>query len=233
MVTGKTYLAALAFGAALVAAVGQARAVEALFTTASDFGLWTSTPGGPTTVTPGSLDFDGNPLNGLANAAPGVASPGGSLQVVTRDIQDTVFTVDLSTNASFMSAIDPGWVPGQTVAYTGPMSIIYTVPTTANDTGFNLGLNLAYTADGFYDDTPAIQVLELGTINGLQTREAIFQYTIQPGALNEFRFRVAYNSSSTLTSPFYIDAVYVPEPGLAMAIAPLAGLAIRRRSHRR
>jgi hypothetical protein len=128
-----------------------------------------------------------------------------------------------------MSAIDPGFTPGNTALYHGTMLITYTVPTDTTNTDFAFGLNLAYDGNGFYDNLGPTTVTDDGLIDGFSTRTALFNYTIQPGPLATFQFRVAYNAASPITSPFYIDAIQVPEPATLCLTLPAIS-ALRRRS---
>ncbi|HZZ41805.1 MAG TPA: hypothetical protein VFE58_02620 [Tepidisphaeraceae bacterium] len=198
-----------------------------LFTTASDFAGWST--GTSSAVPTTSYDADNISFNGVANPSPGTLSTPGSLQVnppVAGTLGDAAFSSNLADNLPFMSAIDPGFTPGTTAAYTGTLLITYTIPTTASD--FIFGLNLAYDADAFYDNLGPTLTSDPILIDGLTTRTALFNYSIQPGPLNTFYFRVAYNSSSPITSPFYLDAIQVPEPATLSLLLPIALLRRRR-----
>lgn len=218
-----------------------------LYTTTGDFSGWT-TEDGDTVSSSTAFDYDGSTVNGLGDSSPGGSSVGGSLAINLSSwtgggYGDMADSPGYDYSAAYMSAIDPGSTPvtypppdysqvaGQTVAYSGDMSLVYTEPTVPNGDYFGIGVLLNYNNNyGQFFGTSTY----LGTIDGQSTYQETIPYTINATSMTYFGFSLLINDNFTPTSTFYVDDIQiqpVPEPG-TMALFGLGAaglLAIRRR----
>jgi hypothetical protein len=229
-----------------------------LFTTSSDFTGWglggTATD---STVTTSALDFDGGTINGAGNnpgnsgstLGAGQTSTGGSLQLTwgpnTGNFNVIAFAPGEAFNPSFMAAIDPGSIPaftpqtgfgpGATAPFSGTLQMIYSIPdNNAGQNGFfQLGVDLAYDADGFFQTFFPSSTVTLPSANGQTLVLATIPYTITAGSLNGFGFGIAYNSNFAPTQPFFIDSISTvdatPEPASLSCIGAAIGVLLMRR----
>jgi PEP-CTERM motif-containing protein len=225
---------------------------QALFTTVSDFSGWSASGNATAVAASTAYDFDGSTANGLGNttAYPGTSSIG-SLQVTASTLSYSylAFSPQESTNAAFLSAIDPGstpvtypgptysQVPGATTAYSGTLYFVYTVPSFSALNYYQFGLDLSYNGDSYYNPQFANGVSD-GTVDGLSTYTVTIPYTIVAGSMTGFSIGIVDNASATASSPFYFDDISlsppvpapVPEPAtLGVLGTGFAMLTLRRR----
>ena len=184
-----------------------------LFTTSDDFSLW-SANGGSTVSGSTAFDADGSTFNGLGNAGGGTGTAG-SLQVQWTPSVGGFNDIangpgGLGGNQAFMSAIDPGSTGGATVAYSGTLQLIYSLPYTAAGTYLQLGILLQYPGDGYYGTYFSTTTTDLGYTdpNGGEVFQATIPYTINAGAAGGFGFGLMYNSDyAPSLFPFYVDQI--------------------------
>lgn len=221
---------------------------QILYTTTSDFSGWTINSPGTGATASTAFDYDGGTTNGLGNNVPGT-STGGSLYVSASSMgySELAFAPNVAYNDAFMHAIDPGsttaysaasgYGPGSTVAYSGTLYMVFTAPTLSAGAYYQLGLNLDYPADGYYDAFVDNGTSD-GTVDGLSTYTETIPYTITAGSgnLTNFQMAIQTNSNSSAATSFYIDdislsvPVPVPEPATLGALAMgLTLLTLRRR----
>ncbi len=248
----------LAVGAGSSLLGAQARA-GVLFATSSDFTGW-SPSGANTAAASTTIDLDGTTINGAGNDPgnsggtlfAGQTSTGGSLQMTwTPDLKNfgtLAFSPGEAFNPGFMAAIDPGsvaafqppaFVSGSTAAFSGTLQMIYSIPDNNAGTGgfFQLGVDLAYNADGFFQTFFPTSTTNLSSIGGLTLVQATIPYTITATAgspdLTGFGVGIAYNSNFAPTQPIFVDSISVlsaPEPAsLALLSLGAAALLTRRR----
>ena len=232
-----------------------------LFATSSDFTGWTPSSTN-TATTSTATDLDGVTINGAGNDPgnsggslfAGQTSTGGSLQLTwtagVGNFGTLAFAPGEAFNPGFMAAIDPGSVAafqapafgsGSTASFSGTLQMIYSIPDNNAGSGgfFQLGVNLAYNADGFFQTFFPTSTTNLSSIGGLTLVQATIPYTITATAgspdLTGFSFGIAYNSNFAPTQPIFIDAVSVvstPEPAsLSLLAGAMTLLTLRRRRH--
>jgi hypothetical protein len=207
---------------------------QVAFTTVSDFTGWT--PNSPGTASPSStaFDFDGSTTNGIGNqAGPGGTSTGGSLSVSFSSLgySELAFSPGLHYLNSFMQAWDPGsttayssasgYGPGSTVAYSGTMYMVWTAPSAFNGSFIQMGLNMDYPADGYYQMNFGSSVSD-GTVDGQTTYTDTIPYTVTAGAgnLTNLQIAIASNSNSSLAGQMYIDDISFSLPVVAAVPEP-------------
>ena len=252
----------IAVGAVCTLAAAQAHA-GVLFTTSSDFTGWSPSGSNTNTVAPSTaVDLDGATINGAGNDPgnsggtlfAGQTSTGGSLQMTWNagvgSFGTLAFASGEAFNPGFMSAIDPGSVAafqppnftsGSTAAFSGTLQMIYSIPDDNAASGgfFELGVNLAYPADGFFQTFFPTTTTPLSSIGGLTLVQATIPYTITATAgspdLSGFGFGIEFNSNFAPTQPFFVDSISVlstPEPAsLTLLAGAITLLPLRRRRH--
>jgi hypothetical protein len=233
---------------------------QAIFTTVSDFTGWTASAPATAVTASTAWDYDGSTTNGLGNNPGnsgssinvGGTSTGGSLQITASTnlgFSELAFSPGEAYNNSFMQAFDPGsttafsaassFGPGSTVAYSGTIYLVYTIPTISSGSFDQIGINLDYPADGFYQALFGSDVSD-GTVNGLTTFTATIPYTVTAGAgnLSNLQLAIQSNSNEVPTSPFFVDDISfsppvqasMPEPAtLGVLGTGLSMLMLRRR----
>ncbi len=231
-----------------------------LLTTADDFNnAGTSTGNGSTVTVLSGFSLDNNNINGLNNsAAPGGAGTAGALAIQfpsgpTYNYSEWVAGVGISSwEEPLINAIDPGSIgsynsyssygPGTLVAYSGNLSLTYSVPDNEGGSYFQLGITLNYDNNygTFWTENPTYlgMVTVPGSILGPQSvYQATIPYTINATSLTYFQMGIAYNSDYDPVDPFVIDDIEVqaiPEPGtmalVGMGALGFAFLARRRRA---
>jgi hypothetical protein len=255
----KTLLKLTLSSVGVMALAVQTVSAQNLFSTYSDFTGWSGSAGasaGPSS----DWDYDGSTINGAGNNPgntgssinPGGSSPVGSLGITwassAGNYNNLAFSPGEAYNKSFMHTIDPGslaaytdesgYGAGTTVAYSGTLSMVYTIPDNEAGSYFELGVDLAYTPNYYSVFLPSsITPLNGGLpVNGQITVEATIPYSITAGNnLQGFAFGIAYNSDYQPVLPFYVDSisvVAVPEPS-SLALAALGGLCMFRVLRRR
>ncbi len=163
--------------------------VTNLFSTLDDFTPWTAA-GGDLVSPDSAFSSDGVTINGLGNTTDaGATGTAGSLLVDWSSLETGYGTIasapDQGGNAAFLQAIDPGCNPGSStsVAAYGNINVEYSRPdTTDGGTYFQLGVNLSYSADGYYGNYlwNADQDLGFTDDNGLEVHEAQFPTPLTP-----------------------------------------------------
>lgn len=230
----------------MLAFVLQSSSGQVLFTTYSDFTGWSGSGGsGGSTVNPvtgATFDYDGATVNGLANGSPGT-SVGGALEIQNNSAGNynaMAYSYGFGYNQAAMSAIDPGstaygyppptytFVAGDTVAYNGVMTFVYTLPDdeASSNPYLQLGVDLSYNGDNGYGYTFGNSSF-LGTVDGYSTYLETIDYSIAASTLSYFSIGIAWNSDYNPILPWYLDDIQVasavPEPG-TMALVGLGGL---------
>lgn len=226
-------VAAVAVGiSSLLSFATPAKADGVLFTTVDDFTGWSS--GGTGSAL---YDYDGSLTNGAGNLTnPGGVGVPGSLQIPAFGRTSPGFSTLSSApseggNATFLSAIDPGSSGNNSVAYTGNLSLTYTIPTPSAGSYYQLGVLLQYAADGYYGTffAPAGNTVSDGTVDGFTTVTDTIPYTISAGNFNGFGFGIQANTDYAGTSgPIYVDSISVssvPEPA-SLSLIGLSGLSL-------
>ena len=252
---------AIAVGSAFTLLGAQARATV-LFTTSSDFTGWTPNTGTNTAAASTTIDVDGATINGAGNDPgnsggtlfAGQTSTGGSLQMTwspaVGNFGVLAFAPGEAFNPGFMAAIDPGSVaafqapafgPGSTATFSGTLQMIYSIPDNNAGAGgfFQLGDDLAYNADGFFQTFFPSNTTNLASVGGLTLVQATIPYTITGSAsgpdFTGFGFGIAYNSNFAPTQPIFVDSISVvstPEPAsLSLLAGAMSLLTLRRRRH--
>jgi hypothetical protein len=238
-----------------------------LFTTSSDFTGWspaTASSVAINTVGPSTNDVDGSTTNGAGNdpgnsggtLGAGQTSPGGSLQMTWNATVGNFNSLATAPgevfNPAFMAAIDPGsttafqppaFTSGATVAFSGTIQMVYSIPDNNAPTNgfFELGVDLAYNANGFFQTFFPTSTVSLPSVNGLTLVQATIPYTITGTAaapdLTGFGFGIEYNSNFAPTQPIFVDSIQVvpnaaaPEPASLGCLAIGSVLMLRRRRH--
>jgi hypothetical protein len=231
------FLSAAALAFALQSASAQ-YTTNVLFTTSDDFSSWNNGWGSTTVAGSTAWDYDGGTVNGLGNSSNvGGTGTAGSLAVNSASAGWTLGALNYVGTAgyNFMQAFDPGYTsgyPGTTVAYSGTMQAVYTMPIN-EPASFGVELYYAYDASG-WNDIQATSVTDLGAstaqdIYGNQQENylATYNYTIAAGSMTYFNFGFIINTGTAPVSDWYIDNIVsltpVPEPG-TMALFGLGSL---------
>src|ERR1700690_3374788 len=173
----------------LAFALQPANAQTSLFTTFNDFSQWTGTG----VTADNSFSTDLSTVNGLGNStAAGASGTSGSLSI---SIASTGFNTIAAGNpgggnAGFLSAIDPGSSGNNAVTASGNIYLTYSVPIITGGTYFQLGFNLQYAADGYYQTFFTSTVTDLGYTDqyGGEVFQGTVPYTITAGLFNGFGF---------------------------------------------
>jgi hypothetical protein len=229
----------------------QTVSAQNLFSTYSDFTGWGNAGSGSTVAPSSDWDYDGSTINGAGNSGNvGGSSPGGSLAITwapsVTSFNVIAFSPGEAFNPAFMQAIDPGsvaayqppnYVAGNTVAYNGALQIIYAEPDNEGGNYFQVGVDLAYDANGYYSQFFPSSDTVLGyTSDNNAIHEVTIPYNIVGGSLTSLSMGIFYNSNyQPAVFPFYIDSisvVAVPEPS-SLAFAALGGLCMFRVVRRR
>ena len=214
-----------------------ASAQNPLFTTASDFGQFSS-PGAVSSL----YYSDSSTVNGIGNtASPGGASTAGSLQLTSPGGWHNWLSGSDLTGAA-LSAIDPGAIPqwsaasgygpGSLTAYSGTMT--FDVCAVNLTDWHQFGISFNYDGCNWYQAWTTSSSDFTGA-DGNTWTHCVIPYTINATAsLNYFQVGIAQNAGSTADEIFYVDNFQVsevPEPAtFALLGLGLTGFLLRRRA---
>jgi hypothetical protein len=193
--------------------------VYPLFNTYEDFTNWSSA-GGDLILATNGWSVDDNTTNGLGNtSAPGATDgTSGSLLLYWSSVETGYGTIaagpNEDANAGFMQAIDPGCDPGTqtSVAAYGYIYMDFSQPdNTDGGTYFQLGVNLAYDANGYYGVVTSSSTtdLHIQDDSGYEVYRATIPYTINAGHYYGFTPSIFVNSNYQPTNGFHVDNITV------------------------
>ncbi len=231
--------------AGLCLGVSSFAGAQTLFTTTSDFTGWGNDVGGVSNTPTTAWDFDGSTTNGAGNSTnPGGTGTAGSLAISGPEVgYGNIVDIGESTNQAFLSVLDPGstavsypppnysQVDGTLTAYSGTLSLAYTIPTNTGGSYFEIGVGLNYDGHGYNPFLPSSN--SFTTVDGLLTGVATIPYTISAGSISYFDFQLWSNTNYATPGTFYVDDIQVnqvPEPAsMGLVGAGMALLGLRRR----
>ena len=192
--------------------------ITPLFTTYNDFGPFTSA-GGDLVQADNAWSFDNDTTNGFGNTnAPGAIGTSGSLLLYWSSLETGYGQIangpDEEYNAAFLQVIDPGCNPATqtSVSAYGNIYMDFSMPdNSGGGTYFQLGVDLAYSADGYYKffSSSGTTDLHVKDNNGYEVYKATIPYTINAGNLYGFRLNIMANSDYQPTNGFHIDNITV------------------------
>ncbi|HEV2454039.1 MAG TPA: hypothetical protein VGY98_07245 [Verrucomicrobiae bacterium] len=191
-----------------------------LFTTSNDFALFTSAGGDLIQATNDFYVTNAtDAVNGLGNlTGAGASGTAGSLLLYWSSLESgygsIASSLDEETNAAFMQAIDPGCntATEASVAAYGNIYMDYSQPDNSGGGNyFTVGVNLSYSADGYYQNFFPSSTADLGyrDNSGYEVYQATIPYTITAGNYFGFTLSAAINSNYQPTNGFHIDDITV------------------------
>jgi len=193
--------------------------ITPLFTTTNDFTPFTAA-NGDLVEADTAWSFAGNPTNGIGNTnAPGAIGTAGSLLLYWSSIETGYGQIangpDEEYNAAFLQAIDPGCDPATqtSVSAYGNLYIDFSMPDTGGGGGtyFQLGVDLSYSADGYYKSffSSGTTDLHVQDNNGDEVYQATIPYTINAGNLYGFKLNIMANSDYKPANGFHVGNITV------------------------
>ena len=199
--------------------------ITPLFTTYDDFGPFTSA-GGDLVQADNAWSFDNDTTNGFGNTnAPGAIGTSGSLLIYWSSYETGYGQIanapDEEYNAAFLQAIDPGCDPATqtSVSAYGNIYVDFSMPDTngasvgdtTGNTYFQLGVDLSYSADGYYKYffSSGATDLHVKDNNGDEVYQATIPYTINAGNFYGFFFDILANSDYKPANGFHVGNITV------------------------